>query len=69
MDETRAERGTLWGDDEAASLIEIWADEDIQQPLDPCTRKRPSQRSTRVMNLAWVQPNFAFTLYFVVNAV
>ena len=30
MNETKAERGTLWGDDEVMSLIEIWADEGLQ---------------------------------------
>ena len=31
------------------------------------TEERHSQRSAGVANLTWVQPNFAFTLYFVVN--
>ena len=30
-----------WGDNEVIALIEIWADEGIQQQLDSCTRKRP----------------------------
>ena len=29
------------GDDEVMALIELWADEGIQQQLDSCTRKRP----------------------------
>ena len=41
MNEGKNERGTLWGDDEVFTLIEIWADEGIQQQLDSCTRKRP----------------------------
>ena len=41
MGESKTERGTLWGDDEVMTLIEIWADEGIQQQLGPCTRKRP----------------------------
>ena len=41
MNESKTERGTLWGDDEVMALIEIWADEGIQQQLDSCTRKRP----------------------------
>ena len=41
MNEGKTERGTLWGDDEVFTLIEIWADEGIQQQLDSCTRKRP----------------------------
>ena len=41
MSEAKTERGTLWGDDEVMALIEIWADEGIQQQLDSCTRKRP----------------------------
>ena len=41
MSEAKTERGTLWGDDAAMALIEIWVDEGIQQQLDSCTRKRP----------------------------
>ena len=41
MSEAKTERGTLWGDNEVIALIEIWADEGIQQQLDSCTRKRP----------------------------
>ena len=41
MSKSKTERGTLWGDDEVMALIEICADEGIQQQLDSCTRKRP----------------------------
>ena len=42
MNETKAERGKLWDDDEVMALIEIWADEGIQQQIDSCTRERSS---------------------------
>ena len=41
MSASKAERGTLWADEEVMALIGIWVDEGIQQQLDSCARKRP----------------------------
>ena len=35
------DRGTTWEETEVLALIEIWADEKVQQQLDSCTRKKP----------------------------
>ena len=35
------DKGTTWEETEVLALIEIWADEKVQQQLDSCTRKKP----------------------------
>ena len=39
--QAKTDRGSTWEDEEVVELINIWADERIQQQLDGCTRKRP----------------------------
>ncbi len=40
--QSKTDRGSTWDDEVVIELINIWADERIQQQLDGCTRKRPS---------------------------
>lgn len=41
MAEDASNRGSTWDDEEVLALINIWADERIQQELDSCSRKKP----------------------------
>ena len=41
MSEEKSDRGYTWDEEEISSIINIWADENIQQALETCSRKRP----------------------------